>query len=60
MYLDLKSACQKILLKLKVRIVSSQLPLLADGWCQMSMLTPCEMYFGLMKYATDTTYLMEK
>ena len=27
---------------------------------EMSMLTPCELYFGLMKSAADTNYLMDK
>ena len=36
----------------------------SDYWqkcgAEMSMLTPCELYFGLMKSATDTKYLMDE
>ena len=30
------------------------------GGAKMSVLTQCELYFGVMKSATDTTYLMDK
>ena len=30
------------------------------GGAEMSMLTPCELYFGLIKSSTDSAYLMDK
>ena len=39
---------------------TSQLGLLAGEWSRNDMLTPSELYFGLMKSASDTNYLMDK
>ena len=57
MYLDLNYGRHEIFLNF-LRHLS------CDYWkkcgAERSMLTLCELYFGLMKSATDTTYLMDK
>ena len=51
MYLDLNRAYKNIFLSW-------------DYWqkcdAEISMLTPCQLYFGLMKSASDTNNLMDK
>ena len=56
MYRNMNRAYQNSLLKLK----SDNLDISVKCGAEMSLLTPCELYFGLMKSATVTKYLMDK